>query len=120
MRLSEVEANEKADALAAELTEHFSEGEPWEPVVWENLGWHYCAKLGQFEVTPSLIETEWRCSFSFAPPLFATKKAPRHAVKLGNMIDFGSSPIDAVWNTINAFLQSMNENIVHIARLYER
>lgn len=123
MKLSQEEAIEKANKLVSELTEHFSEGKPWEPVVWEDItGWKYCAKMGRFQVTPSLSLTkvEWRCSFLFEPALFATKVNPQHGVKIHSMSDYGETPFHAVWNTINAFLQSMNENITHIARLYER
>ena len=52
-------ARSAAQALAKEM------GEEWEPEVWENMGWHYCAVRPHMSVHPNLVyDTEVAVSYT--------------------------------------------------------
>lgn len=55
MKITEDQAREKANALVALL------GCNWEPFVWDNLGWAYCARAldGTFSVYPTSDGTQY-------------------------------------------------------------
>lgn len=52
----------QAKEAGNELLELIDE-EGWEIRIWENLGWHYCAKKGHLSVYPT-ITGKYRASFS--------------------------------------------------------
>lgn len=49
--LTEAEARNRAAKLAQSLIMQL--GGEWKPVVWENLGWHYQASLGNLRIYPT-------------------------------------------------------------------
>lgn len=82
-------AAEKANELCKQL------GPQWEPVVWENLGWHYSAKFATFSVYPSGRGLYWADLNVDGTQYEAHGETPRDAV-------------NNVRGKINAFINKAN------------
>lgn len=104
---------ERAVKEAAQLAARMGKG--WEPVVWENCGWHWSAVKGVCTITPSYtgsklggnyVVTGFNCAFNTEKQFFTDAKEPEDA--LGFAVQMARASSRKIADDLNLLLDEDN------------